>query len=89
MIRRCRDGHKIGPLFADSPQLADRMFQSLASQVTGETLFLDIPLPNRDAIELAERYQLAPVFETARMYTGGDPEIDINKVYGVTTFELG
>jgi hypothetical protein len=29
------------------------------------------------------------VFETARMYTGGVPNIEINGFFGVTTFELG
>jgi len=32
---------------------------------------------------------LKPVFETARMYTGPDPAIDLAKLFGVTTFELG
>ena len=32
---------------------------------------------------------LTPVFETARMYTGPDPEIELAKQFGVTTFELG
>ena len=32
---------------------------------------------------------LTPVFETARMYTGPNPAIDLTKVFGVTTFELG
>jgi hypothetical protein len=29
------------------------------------------------------------VFETARMYTRADPAIDLSKLFGVTTFELG
>jgi len=29
------------------------------------------------------------VFETARMYTGPLPEIDLEGMFGVTTFELG
>jgi len=32
---------------------------------------------------------LAPVFEAARMYLGVPPPVDIAKVFGVTSFELG
>jgi hypothetical protein len=32
---------------------------------------------------------MQPVFETARMYTGPDPDIDLQTVFGVTSFELG
>ena len=32
---------------------------------------------------------MAPVFETARMYTGAPPAIPVDRVYGVTSFELG
>jgi len=32
---------------------------------------------------------LTPVFETGQMYTGPDPAIEVPKLFGVTTFELG
>ena len=32
---------------------------------------------------------LAPVFETARMYTGAIPPLRLERVFGITTFELG
>jgi len=32
---------------------------------------------------------MKPMFETARMYTKEEPEAPLNKVFGVTTFELG
>ena len=40
-------------------------------------------------MEIAERHGLKPVFETARMYTGAAPAIDLARIYGVTSFELG
>ena len=42
-----------------------------------------------EAVALAEGRGLAPAFETARMYTGPAPAIDLPWLYGVTTFELG
>jgi ribosomal protein S18 acetylase RimI-like enzyme len=88
-IRACQRGYKIGPLFADDEAVADAVFLALAARAGGETLFLDVPEPNAKALRLAERYGLKPVFETARMYTGEAPAIDLARVFGVTTFELG
>jgi hypothetical protein len=55
----------------------------------GEEVFLDVPEPNRDAAALARSRGLAPVFETARMYTGPVRDTAIHRIFGVTTFELG
>jgi len=44
---------------------------------------------NRDAIALAEFLGLKPTFETARMYTGPAPSLRLDRVFGVTSFELG
>jgi hypothetical protein len=38
---------------------------------------------------MVTRRSMTPMFETARMYRGEAPEIAIEKVYGVTTLELG
>ena len=89
VIRRCRIGHKIGPLFADDAEAAETLFRALSAQVPGEPIFLDIPEVNPEAKALVERHGMTPVFETARMYTGPQPGIDLAKIYGVTTFELG
>jgi len=88
-IRACQKGYKIGPLFADDDAVAEEIFLALATRARGETLYLDVPEPNAKALRLAERYGLAPAFETARMYTGDPPPIDLARVFGVTTFELG
>jgi hypothetical protein len=41
------------------------------------------------ARELAHTWQMAPVFETARMYTGAAPALDLSRQFGITSFELG
>ena len=87
--RACVSGHKIGPLYADSPRSAERLLLGLAEGIAGAPLFLDVPEVNREAVRLAERLGFTPAFETARMYTGPAPAIDLDRLYGVTTFELG
>ena len=41
VIRACRSGHKIGPLFADGECEADLLFQALAARARGASVFLD------------------------------------------------
>lgn len=55
----------------------------------GEKVYLDIPEINPEAVKLVQKYKMRKVFETARIYTGEFPPIEINKIFGVTTFELG
>lgn len=89
VIRPCRQGHKIGPLFADDRAAADAALAALLESAGGGEIFLDVPSVNPDAIALAQDLGLAPVFETARMYTGAIPPLQMERVFGVTTFELG
>jgi GNAT superfamily N-acetyltransferase len=88
VIRPCRQGRKIGPLVADDRAAAEAVFSALAGSGEG-AVFLDTPQPNRDAVALAEAHGLVPVFETARMYTGAIRPVALQRVFGVTTFELG
>jgi hypothetical protein len=32
---------------------------------------------------------MSVVFETGRMYNGGTPDLPIDKIFGITSFELG
>jgi len=89
VIRPCRTGFKIGPLFADDRDLAAAVVAALRARAGAGTVALDVPEPNRRAVALAESLGMAPSFETARMYTGATPAIDLDGLYGVTSFELG
>jgi ribosomal protein S18 acetylase RimI-like enzyme len=89
VIRPCRTGHKIGPLIADDRAAADAVVQALFGSAGGGEVFLDVPATNREAIALAEALGLKPVFETARMYTGPIAPLRLDRVFGVTSFELG
>jgi len=88
VIRPCRTGRKIGPLVADDRTAAEAVFAALVADEGGE-VFLDVPQPNAAAVALATAHGMTPVFETARMYAGPVRPIALERVYGVTTFELG
>jgi GNAT superfamily N-acetyltransferase len=90
VLRICRTGFKVGPLFADSPECAEQLFLALKSHAPeGAPVFLDIPAVNAAAVDLVNRHNMTVSFETARMYAGPSPDLPINRLFGVTTFELG
>jgi GNAT superfamily N-acetyltransferase len=89
VLRPCRNGSKIGPLFADDAAVARALFAAAMRRRPPGPLFLDVPETNRAGIALAEAAGMAPAFETARMYTRTPPATDLTKVFGVTSFELG
>ncbi|WP_175151414.1 GNAT family N-acetyltransferase [Paraburkholderia ultramafica] len=89
VLRNCRHGRKIGPLFADDERTAEGLFSALLSRCPGEMVSIDVPESNAAAIAMAERYGMASTFETARMYTKAPPAIPMARVFGITSFELG
>lgn len=89
-IRACRDGFKIGPLFAPDAEAARALFAGLCALApAGAVVSLDVPEANAPAVAMAEAAGLAPAFETARMYRGEAPDLPVGWTWGVTTFELG
>lgn len=90
VIRPCHAGWKIGPLYADGPQAAERLFRALSARATpGDAVYLDVPEVNREAVALAEGHGMSVSFETARMYTGDAPALPLERLFGVTSFEIG
>ncbi|MCB1866805.1 MAG: GNAT family N-acetyltransferase [Chromatiales bacterium] len=90
VIRPCRTGSKIGPLYADRPGGADALFRALAARVpAGSAIYLDVPEVNRAAVSLAESHGMRPVFQTARMYAGAEPPLPRERMFGITSFEVG
>lgn len=90
MVRKCRSGFKVGPLFADSKDVAKELFKRIRSFIGKKNLiYLDVPEPNKKALALAKEFKMKSMFETARMYTKEFPKTPLDKIFGVTTFEVG
>lgn len=90
VIRPCRVGYKIGPLYANQPELAENLFLALkAGTKPSDSVFLDVPEVNPAAVALATRFDMALSFETARMYTATPPQLPLPRIFGVTSFEIG
>lgn len=89
VLRPCVEGSKIGPLFAACEADAEVIFRALCADAPPGPVFIDTPEPNAAALRLAERFGLAPCFETARMYRGPAPRLPLARIFGITSFELG
>ncbi|BDG71872.1 GNAT family N-acetyltransferase [Roseomonas fluvialis] len=89
VLRPCREGSKIGPLFAQDGATGRAIFAALLRAAPPGPIFLDLPEPNADAVAMAVAAGMTPAFETARMYAGVAPALPIDRIYGITSFELG
>jgi GNAT superfamily N-acetyltransferase len=89
VVRRCREGCKVGPLFADDAATAEALYTRLKCFAAGGPLFLDAPENNPAAIKLVQQHRMIEVFGCARMYLGPPPALAHHRTFGVTTFELG
>jgi GNAT superfamily N-acetyltransferase len=89
VARPCREGFKAGPLFAEDAGVAERILRGLNRVAAGEPLFLDVPECNEAGTKLARSFEMEEVFRCARMYLGTPPELPWERIFGVTTLELG
>jgi len=90
VVRAACSGWKVGPLFADTPGLAESLFGTLKAHVPeGSSLFVDPPTANPAALELVKRHGMVVVAQAVRMYKGGRPDLPMNRLFGGTTLELG
>ncbi len=88
--RRCVSGYKIGPLFARDHAAATALLRELLQGVAPHTpVYLDVPEINPAAVAMVESLGMNACFGTARMYKNGKPTLDVDRIYGVTSFELG
>ncbi|MFJ6367314.1 GNAT family N-acetyltransferase [Streptomyces virginiae] len=89
VIRPSSAAHRIGPLYAATPAVAAALVRRLARHAPDGEVSVDVPDANPKAGALFERLDLAPAFETARMYTGPTPDLALTELFGVTSLELG
>jgi len=90
VIRACVEGHKLAPLCADTPTIAEALFEALCARVpAAEPVFMDVPDSNPRATPLALGQGMEATFPTARMYRGPAPQLALARLYGLTSLEVG
>jgi GNAT superfamily N-acetyltransferase len=89
LLRKAAVGYKICPLFAEDFCVAEELYKACLNAAVDQPVYIDIPMCNPAAIELTRKYNAHYVFECARMYYGTPPQIAVEKIFGLTSFELG
>ena len=89
VLRKCHDGYRIGPLFAENEGDACLLFVGLCACSQGDTVAIDVPETVVGFSSYLDDLAFEKVFDTMRMYRGPAPDIDMSGVFGVTTLELG
>ncbi len=89
VMRKCFSGFKIGPLFADSTSIASNLLQAALHHANGETVYIDVPESNKSALAMIDPFITKSDFACARMYRNGSPQIEMDRIFAITTFELG
>ncbi|MFE5856306.1 GNAT family N-acetyltransferase [Streptomyces sp. NPDC056500] len=90
VIRPGLDAHRVGPLFADTAEDAAAVLDALTAHLgPTDEVAVDMPETQPAAAALATERGLTAQFPTVRMYTGPAPDLRAERVFGVTSLELG
>jgi len=89
VMRSCPASFKMGPLHAESPEIAASLIAALAEKMSPSAVVIDVPDFNKAALALVEKMGWLQVSSSARMYTGEVPALDRAGMYGITSLELG
>ncbi len=89
VVSKTTAGYKIAPLFADSPAIAKQLLSSLTKNISKKNIVhIDIP-DNAFSSTMVKHFGLKKDFETLRMYRGTSPQMDEQKIFGLTSLEIG
>lgn len=88
VMRPAVDGFRIGPLYADEPDIAEDLVVALSGAALGERITLDIPLDNPDAVALAGRHGFTQTRAAVALNLGEVPPAARDHVYAETTLEF-
>ena len=84
VVRECRQGQKVGPLFADELDDALELLRPVKGAVQ-----IDVPAGQAEFLGRLESMGFVSGFRTARMYRGPAPDVEMSRVFGITSLELG
>jgi GNAT superfamily N-acetyltransferase len=89
VLRRCRQGHRLGPVVAQDAVTAKRLIDDLTSGVAGRPIQIDVPSTNPAALDLARSLGWTESFRCARMYLGEPPRTRGELSFGTCSLEFG
>jgi GNAT superfamily N-acetyltransferase len=92
--RKAPDGYKIGPWFADSVEIAQKLIQCMAEKVKlmepDSWIHVDVCTCNKNALHLMNMLGAQAYFDMSHMWTCGPAIVEsVEKLYGAFTVEFG
>lgn len=87
--RQCRDGLKIGPLYAGSMSELEALLAAVANHFGAQAVSLDISAEAVGLTKYLKTLGFTASFETARMYKGIPPKAALPEFAATATLELG
>lgn len=84
VLRPCVDGCKLGPLFAEAPSIAIALLEAQSGLI-----HIDVPAAQTGFLTVLSSRGFTTGFRTARMYRGIPPAIQMSRVFGISSLELG
>lgn len=85
MMEVCRGGYRLGPVYAEAPELAEVLLQGLLAVVPGgKAVHIHVPEANPPATALARRLGMRKSGESFRMYSGGPPTAGLDRWFAVS-----
>ena len=88
-MRRCREGWRLGPVFARDYDSAEGLMRHLAVKTIAEDVYMDVPESNTQAIRLAFSMGMTPMDARLRLYRGARDLEPLSRIYGLTTLDIG
>lgn len=80
--------HMIGPLYAESTQVAKTMLQEACKDIVGHEFCINLWWDNDNARELADFFKMDHVFDTLRMHLNENPNELKTNVFALTSIDV-
>jgi len=76
-------GYKVGPLMADTPEIADDILEGLQSFILGKEVYVEFLESNKNMVAVLEKQNWNYFSHLFRMFCGGVPKTDVQRTYAV------
>jgi len=89
LIRKAKQGYRIGPCYADSPEIAYALLRKLLVQAQGAPVSISMPENNSLTPHIVSDFGLIAGSKLQRMYSQAPLELPFERIIGITNCTFG